>query len=213
MSSPSRTKRLLAPLMNRNPDLTYVKDWVVLTPINHVFRAIALDRTSIKDVFRPVWTLTDMLFLQPTPGIDDFVFYYHLGGDKLLSEFDETTQSQMLCDEIERGTLRFLRSVDSFEKYYLQRMHSLRTITHWPVMQFRLELAVGHFDIARFLAQRNREEWFSDKPLRNDVDKAGNERTRRLVTLLDAEDHAGIAALLHEWRAREASGKYRQRTE
>lgn len=192
MSSPSRTKRLLSPLAERNPDVTYTKDRMIVMPVRHVFRSIALDRTSMKGYFRPVWSITDMLFTQTAPGVDDFILYHRYSNGPDFYDLDEKTQSDMLCTQIEEITLPFLRSADSFEAYYRLRTHCLRPAASWPAVHFRLELAMGHFEIARYLAKKHRDDWFS----RPDYGK-----TQALVTLLDAEDYVGIAALLHEWGA------------
>jgi hypothetical protein len=193
MSRQSRTKRLLAPLAERNPDVVYVRDWMVVLPLQHVFRGFCLDMTSMKGVFRPVGSIRDLLFMQISPGIDAFIDYHrYRDGPDFYDELDEQAQSQILCRLIEEHTLPFLRSTDTLEAYYRLRTHALRPISSWPPMHFRLELAMGHFEIARYLARRYRDDWFS-RPDYGTV--------HSLVGLLDADDHAGIAALLHEWEA------------
>jgi len=192
MSGPSRTKRLLAPLAERNPDMVYAKDHMVLLPIRNVFRAVRLDMTSMKGIFRPTWSITDLLWMQPSPGIDGFILYHRYNTGRDFFDLNKTTQSNMLCMQIEEITLPFLRSADSFEAYYRLRTHCLRPPASWPPEHFRLELAMGHFEIARYLARKHRDDWFS---------KPDYGKTQALVTLLDGEDYASIAALLHEWEA------------
>lgn len=193
MSGPSRTKRLLAPLTERHSDMVYTKDRVFVLPIHKVIRAIRLDMTSMKGLFRPVWSIADLLSMRPSPGIDGFILYHRYStGPDFYEDLDEKAQSDLLCGLIEEHTLPFLRSVDSFEAYYRLRTHCLQPVASWPPEHFRLELAMGHFDIARYLAARHRDDWFS----RPDYVK-----TQAMVRLLDAEDYAGIAARLHESEA------------
>jgi hypothetical protein len=193
MNKQSRTKRLLAPLAQRNPDLVYVSDWMVVLPLQHVFRGIRLDMTSRKGIFRPVWTISDLLFVQTSPGVDGFIDYHrYSNGPHFYDDLNEQAQSEILCRLIEEHTLPFLRSTDTLEAYYRLRTHALRPISLWPPMHFRLELAMGHFEIARYLARRFRDDWFS---------RSDRGTVHTLVGLLDADDHAGIATLLHEWEA------------
>ncbi len=193
MSSPSRTKRFLAPLLERNPDTVYVKDCVVLRPVDHVFRAVALDRTSMKGVFRPVWMLSDMLILRTTPGIEQYLYYaYPLSREEFWS-LSEPEKGELIAREMDRTTLPFLRTIDSLEKYYWHRMHNNRMIAAYPPEHFRLELAMGHFETARALANGHRESWFNDKEV--------SDQTRLLVMLLDAGNYSGIADVLRECEA------------
>ncbi|QDZ00130.2 hypothetical protein FQ775_06900 [Nitratireductor mangrovi] len=193
MSSPSRTKRLLTPLLRRNSDVVYTRDRAVLLPIRNVLRSIHLDQTSMKGIFRPAWSVTDLLFMQPSPGIDGFILYHRYStGPDFYGDLDEQAQSDTLCALIEEHTIPFLRSVDSFETYYRLRIHCLQPIASWPAMHFRLELALGHFEIAHYLVSKHRSEWFANPEF---------SKTQSLVSLLEKHDHAGIAALLHEWEA------------
>jgi hypothetical protein len=193
MSSPSRTKRFLASLVERNPDTLYVKDWVVLRPVNHVFRAVALDRTSMKGVFRPIWTMSDMLLLRTTPGMEEFLFYAYPIGREEFWALTEPDKGKLIAREMDRTTLPFLRTIDSLEKYYWHRIHNNRIITAYPPEHFRLELAMGHFDLALSLANDHRESWFGGEEV--------SDQTRQLVMLLDEGNYSGIAQVLRECEA------------
>lgn len=192
MSYRSRTSRLLGPLAERNPDIVYTKDHMVLLPVRNVFRSVRLDMTSMKGIFRPTWSITDMLSMQSSPGIDGFILYHRYSSGPDFFDLDEKTQSGLLCTLIEDITLPFLRSADSFQAYYRLRTHCLSPPGSWPPEHFRLELAMGHFEIARYLARKHRDDWFSNPNFG---------MTQSLVTLLDADNFQGIATLLHEWEA------------
>jgi hypothetical protein len=143
MGRPSRTKRLLAPLAERNPDVVYVKDYMVLVPVRHVVRGVCLGMTSMKGIFRPYWILSELITIQDTPSIDDQLFYsYPVTWDE-FDALDEAGRGALMCEMMDRVTLPYLRTLDSFEKLYWHQIHNKGLGASTPLHHFRLLLAMG----------------------------------------------------------------------
>jgi hypothetical protein len=45
MTTIAQVKRLVRPLLQRNPDLALVRRWVVVKPVHHILRAISIGRS------------------------------------------------------------------------------------------------------------------------------------------------------------------------
>ena len=199
MSRKSRLKRLLAPLLERNGDITIANDWLVVKPVHHVFRGLILDKTSMKGIFYGRWGTTHMFVVRRTCGLEGFI---NVSGKKYGADFfdlPETVMSTILCEEIESTTLPFLRAMNTLDKYYDHAMAGERPISLWPEAHFCLELGVGHFDIARALYSEHSEYWLQDRPWWKPEHRASNASIRRLGELLAKERCGDIAALFHQW--------------
>jgi hypothetical protein len=114
MTTIAQVKRLVRPLLQRNPDLALVRRWVVVKPVHHILRAISIGRSLDPKSFVPTWA-ANFLF-QPNARLH-FFWGTRMKGtwDVDVPELDEN-----LADAIEREalpTLRSLVTIDDFVRF------------------------------------------------------------------------------------------------
>jgi hypothetical protein len=155
--------------------------------------------TSMKGVFRPYWILSDLITIQDNPSIKEELFYSYPVTRDQFRALDEPGRGTLMCEMIDRVTLPYLRTLDSFEKFYWHRLHNNRLISSAPLPHFRLLLAMGHFDVARALACQYGDEWKGREAMQG--------QSLQLLDMLDDDDFDGIADLLRGLEA-DAAKRY-----
>jgi hypothetical protein len=232
VSSAAKVKRLVRPLLKRNPDLALVgKDTLWLQPIHKFGRHIHFRRGK-SQYFTLSWHLsplfTPALWIGPNPGaFDDRIgrstirpandpisrsrpslyrtenILFHSGTG--LWEYDDESLQDDLILQVE-GALRLMRSLDTLEKCSaFLRSYSIKRmsqIEHWPMM---LDLAAGDLDAARdiWIGVRERHRPRSRKGLMPFFDQIET-RWSELDVPLMSKDRVGLATLLKRWESENA---------
>jgi hypothetical protein len=201
MTTTAELKRHVAPILQRFPELEFIKRWLVLKPVRHVFRGILLDATLPKDEYRPQWFAIEMFgsvpSLSPMHG-----FFLGRRGDGPFSILDPHDLDR-LAAEIERVALPRLRpieSIDDFIEHANLTEFSFSPVADYPLRYSVLETARGNFKSALGICERlksGRSSW-TDPGFENEYRPILED----LCPLLQDDDRAGVARLLHGWEAR-----------
>lgn len=232
VSSAAKVKRLVRPLLMRNPDLVLVgKDTLWLCPIHKFGRHIHFRRGN-SQYFTLSWHLsplfTPALWIGPNPGVfDDGIGRSSIrqSDDKIsrsqpslyrteqvisrigtgLWEYEDESLQDDLILQIE-GTLRLMRSLDTQEKCIaFLRSYSIKRmpqIEHWPMM---LDLAAGDLDAAReiWIGVRKRHRARPQEEPMGFFERIEH-RWSELDAPLTKKDKAGLATLLKRWESENA---------
>lgn len=152
-----------------------------------------------------VWSVQSLWApLFPTELEDTIGFSTSLNqGEAILispKSMPEPIQYETFRGYVENTVLPFLRSMDSVERFYREiTTKQANLTTHTPHSHFCLHLAMGDFDTARKLLERQRNRWFQkddDYFVEEEI-----EQIRKLCRLLDDGNYAAIAQQLHDWEA------------
>lgn len=202
MAPAAAVKRLVAPLLQRNPDLALVKRLVVLAPVRHILRGILIDRRSSSDRFEPAW------FAWPLFGALDRGYLrwsnpmFRRRGQLPWTHSEPDIEEHLgtAVEEAALPTLRTIETISDFETYARSKPH----LPHWlEYLQYSSPLAVARGDLDG--ARKICDEHICPRDVatfgQDDEDKAKLLRLKELCRRLAADDRAGLAALLHEWEA------------
>lgn len=199
MTTAADVKRLVQPLLARNPDLVLVGRLVVIQPVRHILRGILIDRVSWKHGFRPHWFAT-FLFAPQT----DFSLDY---GDWLFPEppvqwdIDRANIAEEFARRVEAFALPRLRpvlTVDHFLDYAVKGPFFFGTFDRDQLGLAYVHLARGDFAGADAACDALRKV-----PNRWSVQFRGAHAfvTKMLCPLCAARDRAEIARRFHAWEA------------
>ncbi|MBN8920359.1 MAG: hypothetical protein J0H62_06645 [Rhizobiales bacterium] len=200
MTTARQIKKLVKPLLDRNPDLVQVGPWIVLKPLHHILRAILIDRTGEAGRFRVLWGLRTLV---------DRTDVFSIGwGYRLwprapgLWRWDDPTMPDALIDVLEATTLPELRPLDTLEKFVAFTSNRERFPSEcfegYHMKRVPVEAALGRLDSAC---------WCCDQLLSGKTRWSGltPERFSFIATticpLLASGDRDGLIKLLHEWEA------------
>jgi hypothetical protein len=192
-------RKLVAPLLERNPDLAVVGRLIVLKPVHHILRGVFIDATSQANQCEPRWLMMDLPFKA-----DDII--YGVGGSLFRSKprtlwwLDDPEISADLVFVVERDVLPKLRSIQTLQDYFeaavpkdpvaLKRM--------WG-MQLTFAVARGDLEAARgFLA--NDLKGIYMRPL-NEFRAGLGDRLLKNGARVSAEDRQALADYLHDCEA------------
>ncbi|MGU3362170.1 hypothetical protein ACLBWX_17735 [Methylobacterium sp. M6A4_1b] len=229
LSTAAKIKRLVKPLLKRNPDLVLVgKDTLWLHPIHKFGRHIHFRRGK-SQYFTLSWHLsalfTPALWIAPHPGcFDDGIgrsslrpsiypplrrgpeiyrtHTIYLSSGTGIWEYGDNKLQDDLILQVEKS-LRLMRSLDTLETCLaFLRSYSITRmgqIEHWPMI---LDLTAGDLDAAR-------ETWLSarkgHRPSAREEPMGFFERIEHRWSELDAplmeKDRAGLGALLNRWES------------
>jgi hypothetical protein len=192
-------KKLVAPLLTRNPDLALVGRLIVLTPVHHVLRGVFIDATSQASQCQPRWLMMDLLFKA-----DDLI--YGIGGSLFRSKprtlwwLDDPEISADLVYVVERDALPKLRSTQTLQDYLEAALPkdpvALKRV--WG-MRFSFAVAMGDLDAARgFLA--NDLKGIYTRPL-NAFRQGLADRLLKDGAGVSSEDRLALADYLHACEA------------
>ena len=208
MTTAAEIRKLVQPLLNRNPDLGLVGRFIFYKQVGHFLRGIYIDRYSYKEAFRPFWTIS--FLVQPSP---NNIYGYSLGQDIYPAPQDHwyiqnPNINEKFADRIEEVALPILKAVKKIEDYSnitIKDIFPTITIEKNPVeknptRKIYLDLALGRFESAE-----NIFEIFSKHPdyWSKSFFKEGhfNELMEVIRPLVHAQNRPAIAAKLHEWEA------------
>lgn len=201
MTTAAQIKRLVKPLLERNDDLTLIGPWIILNPVQHVARAILIDRTGEAKRFRPKWGVVDLV--EP---LEIFPFNW---GDRFghpthrLWEWTDPTIQAAFIEAVERDVLPLLRPIQTLDDFVTFASSQERfPLTFFHGYHFRkvvVDAARGELDSARSICAElasGRTRW-SMPLMREKVEGI----TKRICPLLTADDRPGLVQLLREWEA------------
>jgi hypothetical protein len=202
MTTAAEIKKLVKPLLARNADLALVKRFVVVTPLRHVIRGVLMDGTSGKHGFLPRWLVDH--FFEPRRR-------YHLSWGECLRHSTKgwvwyTTEAgieEELILSVEGQALPLLRALESLDDFVAtvaqtDRPHLLFEV---PVEKIVLDIARGDLATARGLSRDVIAKKSLDDPHLDDEDREHLRKVKVLCALLEKDDRAGMARMLHEWEA------------
>jgi hypothetical protein len=198
MTTAAQVKKLIQPLLARNPDLKLVGRLLVVKPTTHILRSIFFDASWDKDLFRPYWAL-NMMFEPNTnhaPTWGDRI-YPKVKGGWLLSN---PGIGESVCERLEEIVLPRLRSVVSindFVTYATKENFPHTWLDAFPYRRIFAEIALGDFEAAhesceRVAAERKRSDFIAEilDPIINDVWPLVRDRNKPV-----------LAKMLHQWEA------------
>lgn len=202
MTTANQVKKLVKPLLARNPDLALVGRTILIKPVRHLLRGIVVDSTRSANIFAPHRAAIFLFEPKTTFSLSwGKTLYRHRS--KELWDFDDPDMPAEFLEKMESEALPILRRIETlndFVAYTRDRALSQNTIDQHPLSRVFIEIALGRFDLARKTCadqdDAQSREWFNllapdDYQLVMDV-------VRPLVV---AEDRPALARLLHEWEA------------
>jgi hypothetical protein len=191
MTTAAQVKRLVQPLLQRNPDLALVGRLVFIKPVHHILRGILIGRTFAAKYFVPNWSA--IFLFQPNAH-----FHFFLG-TRMLGDWDFGVPgvSETLADAIEQEALPVLRSIvtiDDFVRFARGR---------W------VEDEKPYVDVARgdLEAAQSMCEFFASLNGRFGIrhEEIGHV-VHNLCPLIAANDRRTLAQLLHKYEAESVKG-------
>jgi hypothetical protein len=205
LSTPSRIRRLLSPLLDSHSDLVFAGDRLFLRPVRNALRFIYIQEFPKFGTFDAYWSV--QLLCCPAD-------LYELGGVVWMGalfpdpegrttffELPEDEQSAVLCRKIEEDALRKLGWFGNAKQAALHFIETEGPNTHNPQYRFWFELVLGRFDSARAIQAEHRAEWLREAAAPWYEDKEWNERLETVCRLFEHGQEGQIAPLLHEWEA------------
>lgn len=114
MTTVAQVKQVVAPLLQRNPDLTVIGRLVVVKPVHHILRGVLIGRSLDPQLFVPNWSA--VFLFEPDA-------HFHLfRGTRMRGIWDMGAPglAEKLAEAIEREALPSLRSIvtiDDFVKF------------------------------------------------------------------------------------------------
>src|SRR5262245_11747654 len=106
MTTVAQVRKVLQPLLQRNPDLELVGRLIVIKPVHHILRGIYIDRSLDPQLFVPTWAV--MFLFEPSES-----FSYNWGGrlyNRAHGAWDVTNSatSAVMCVILEQEVLPLL---------------------------------------------------------------------------------------------------------
>jgi hypothetical protein len=204
MTTAAQVKKLVKPLLDRHPDLALVGRWIYIKPVHHFARAILVDRMLDPEKIKPRWAVAHLFEWQRFFPLD--------WGDMLYNEGSSQPGSWRMTDqdietaffmEIEGKALPALRAISTLDEYLLivSNHYSRHHLYDWPWCRIIVEAALGDLAAARATAKDNLAIWSRTGPEFDEETLAQYRRLRELCALLEADNRASIAELLHGWEA------------
>lgn len=201
MTTVADVKRLVQPLLERNPDLALVGRLLVVKPVRHLLRGVYIDRSLDPSIFTPTWAV--IFLFEPA---DSFTFNW---GDRLYlvshgpwDVSNKETRTAM-TEEIESTALPILRPIESLDDFVAlssrDRFPS-KALEGYHLRKIVVDVARGDLDSARAICAElvgGRTLWSRAPRMREDFERI----TKTLCPLIGANDKPALAALLHQWEA------------
>ena len=205
MTTATQVKRALQPLLVRHPDLALAGRWVFVQPISHLFRGFIIDRTRGADVFSPSWSINETFDVSRSVGLSWGRQIYRPG----LWLWSDPESVPKLLTVLENEVLSKIRHYDTIRKFvddmpHLEqqhRSHDRHPLELRPYRKIVFDVALGDLAAARAIAGKHLATWRSPPAHFDDEQRAQCRRLVTLAELLESDDRAGLAALLHAWEA------------
>jgi hypothetical protein len=204
MTTTAQVRKLVQPILARNPDLALVGRWIFVKPIHHFARAILIDRSSSADEIVPQWAVMHLFEARTSFFLD--------WGEFLANERSRRrglwfiTQPDIdlaLSEAIETQALPRLRAMATLDDFlaYLTRIPMGAKMFDWPTRRIILDAALGKLQSAKAICDARLADWSTDDPYYDDAAHAQYRRLRELCGCLTEDDRPAIAKLLHDWEA------------
>jgi hypothetical protein len=202
MTTSAQIKKLVQPLLERNPELVISGRFVFFRQVNHILRGIYVDRYSYKEGFRPVWTLSSLF--RPTEQLSISIGEQIYPAPEDYWYINKPNIDEKFADRMEELALPRLEAYKTIEKFsnikYNIMPNNTMTLERSPVRKIYVDLALGNFQEAE-----NLFEMFSQHPdywiKYFHTLQHYNEMINEVRPMVRAHDKAIIAAKLHEWEA------------
>lgn len=193
MTTAADVKKVVQPLLQRNPDLVLVGRMVVIKPVHHVLRGVYIDRTSAASMFNPLWAAMILFNRWGTfsPHWGDRVYGGFLG-------LGDTDLADKLCDAIEHEALPVLRPVQSLEDFVMfagSERFPRGNFNQYPVLSMFVHIALGNLAAARhgcdYISKAAKED--------DDPDSDYRRYATEICPLVEAGDRTGLVRRLHDY--------------
>ena len=199
MTTVAQVKQAARPLLERNSDLTLVGRMIVVKPVRHILRGVYMARSIDATTFTPTWFVVFMFEYKAHPTFN--------WGGRLYNQahgpwdIRNPATPQVMCDEIESEALPLLRpiqTIDDFAAFVSKERFRVTCLENWVIRKVVVDIARGDFDSALAIcAEFPREHPAVPSPLYEDHDAV----LPVLRPLLEANDRAGLARVLHQWES------------
>jgi hypothetical protein len=185
MTTAKQIKQLVAPLLERHPEMSLVHSSVIaLTPINHFIRGVTIDRTSSAGQCSPNWGVSVLLGKYDT---------FPMGfGDRLIRpglsalwSWGDPGLSASLIESVETEALPALRAVSGFREYLSLALPGPQSRVVYSAGYVRCLLALGDLDEARSILrsdERASKHWMpklDELGIRDALMDEGNQLTSK----------------------------------
>jgi hypothetical protein len=204
VTTAAQVRKLVQPLLDSNPDLAWIGRQIYLRPARHFARTILIDRLLDPVGFRPQWAVAHLFECRTT---------FPLAWGEWLSKKSEKMPgswriydphvSAQLTETIESDALPILRAMRTLEDYltYVAGSSSRHQLYEWATAKIVLDVALGDLEAARLLCAQNLASWSRERPHHSESKKTELRKLCELCALLQCDNRAGLARLLHEWEA------------
>ncbi|MGV7029822.1 hypothetical protein [Methylobacterium symbioticum] len=214
MTNARQVKKLVAPLLARNPDLILSEHKtqgyeLCLVPVRHVLRHIWIQRVSMANHFGLQFQVTEMFRPEPHDPMT-FGWCFDLVGRSPLTHppgtggcwyWADPTMAADFVVQIEERVLPVLRPLDTVEAFIAYaRQHREWAWSGDFTCRTIMEIVLGNLEAARAIWAEN-GGWFvpGNRPPGNPGDDPAFDRYCALGAALMADDRAELARLLHAW--------------
>src|SRR5262245_5538936 len=199
MTTVAQVRKVLQPLLQRNPDLELVGRLIVIKPVHHILRSIYIDRSLDPQLFVPTWAV--MILFEPSES-----FSLSWGGrvfNRAHGAWDvaNPTTSTAMCDEIEKVAPPLLRPIQTIHDFIQFTSKDRFNETYLELYEERkifVDVACGDLNAARticayFATDRARKRYSGG--MQEEYDRV----TKTLCPLVAAGDRLGLVQLLRDW--------------
>lgn len=215
MTNARQVKKLVAPLLVRNPDLilSEYKTWgyeLCLLPVNHVLRHIWIQRASMASSFSVQFHVTEM-FRPELCEPFTFGWCFDLVGRSPLThppgtggnwEWADPAMAADFVVQIEEQVLPILRRLDSVETFVAYARQHREWSWCGNFSRALTEIVLGNLDTARTIWGAEAKHFVPSKRPQGAADEYPTfDRFCALSAALLADDRPKLAQLLHAWEA------------
>lgn len=197
MTTKKQINGLFARLIERNPDLVRLDQFVVLKPLRHVMRSVMIDRTSDADYPQLLWSLGHLF--NPGGGYQGIClerFYTAHGAPSYWSEPGMPDAFVAACENKILPLLRGVTTIEELTRFRSREAPEFGSAITWVIFRIHFSAAFGRFDQALRRFERikhwTHSNWGWRRP---EFDHVAGE----LIPLIRANDRDGVIRLLHAW--------------
>jgi hypothetical protein len=155
MSTAAQMKKLVAPLLARNPDLVLAKRVLYLRPVSHILRYVRLQAVSNKERFEASWGIVNLLprlnALEQYPSMD-YGYKIRPPREMALWYLTNPLTQEIFSDTMERDVLprmRAVKDIQDFVDFTKESEFSWAKLKRWYLHDLTINVALGNLDAAR----------------------------------------------------------------
>jgi len=202
MTTTAQVKKLVRPLLERRRDLVFSRRMIFARRVHHVLAAAYLDRSS-----DPAAVIVGAQVLPVFhPGTPHVSWGWGVGRpDRKGFSIGQPELQEVLIRILEDDVLPKLAAISDiadFERYVLA--HENRHMFEFGY-HLTTAVALGQLDRAREICRGYRVRRTFEPTERNQRYRQEIAHLRAMCELVEADDRAGIIALLHQWEAATAA--------